>query len=304
MVNLALKRSMTLERAEKYRHHTLEYLQSCLLLFPEVTLAPNHHMSIHLADCLEKIGPSRAWWSFLMERLMGTIVRPLITTVLALLSTPEAFPEQLRPFLPQLQAFQDPIPAKVETLRKYCQASLDSTTLKALIKRLNELFPCPTGALWIPSDEWEKKRKAESTKFLAVNPCVEKLSSCLINKVRFSTFRENPNNSVIALQAGCAPQYGIIEDIISHWRTLGNGTSKTNTWLVIQPLVPCNFSSPFAGITKQFDLQVELRMPHTETLYINHTEEVLAHCAWIKYKAGEILPSIKKECIALVSLDC
>jgi hypothetical protein len=75
MVKLALKRSINLETVEMYRKHTLEYLQSCRLLFPDVNLAPNHHMSIHLAEGMENMGPSRSWWSFSMERLMGTILK-------------------------------------------------------------------------------------------------------------------------------------------------------------------------------------------------------------------------------------
>ncbi|WAQ82946.1 hypothetical protein PtA15_3A312 [Puccinia triticina] len=215
---------------------------------------------------------------------------------------PEKFPEQLRPFLAQLQAFQAPIRVEAETIPKHRQASLDSTQLRILIKRLNQLFPCPTGAPWIPSDEWAKKRKADASKFLSVTPRIEKLSSCLINEVCFSTFRDNPSNSVISLRAGCAPQYGMIEDIVVHRRILGNGNSTADTWLVIQPLLPCNFSNPFAGMIPNFELQVELRIPD-QTNYIIHTQEVLAHCAWIKYKPCEILPSIKNVCIALVSLD-
>ncbi|WAQ81340.1 hypothetical protein PtA15_1A680 [Puccinia triticina] len=227
-----------------------------------------------------------------------------MTSERVLLSTPEKFPEQLKPFLPQLQAIRDPITVEAETIPKYRQAFLDSTTLEALIRRLNKLFPCSTGAPWIPSDKWAEKRKAKSSKFLLVTPRIEKLSSCSINNVSFSTLRKNPNNCVIALKAGCAPHYGIIEDIFQHWRTMGNGTSRSDTWLVIQPLMPCNFSNPFAGIPKsKFELQLELRMLRTETLYVKHTQEVLAHCAWIKYKAGEILPSIKQDCIALVTLD-
>ncbi|KNZ55123.1 hypothetical protein VP01_275g6 [Puccinia sorghi] len=234
--------------SSKYREHCLEYLNSCLVLFPDVTLAPNHHMSIHLADCLEKFGPSRAWWSFAMERLMGSILKAshnnrlglsfphfyLEETFLtnysrlgnldALLSTPERFPAQLRPFLNQLQGFHNP-PVSAE-----------------------------------------------------------------------------PRTPATAWSLFCAPQYGIIKEIFTHQRTLGDGTSVADTWLLIQPLQPCQFSSPFAGLAK-FNLQVELRTIHGEMLYVNHTKDVLAHCAWIKYKASKILPSINKECLAIVSLD-
>jgi hypothetical protein len=220
----------------------------------------------------------------------------------ALLSAPERLPDEIKPLIRQLQAFHDPIPFEPEIMPKSRQSSLDLATQQILAKRLNDLFPCPSGARWITSKEWAKKRKSESERFLSVTSRIEKLSNCLINNVMFSTFQENPNNSVVAMQPGCAPQYGIIEKIFQHRRALKDGTSTADTWLVIQPLLPCNFTNPFAGVSK-FELQVELRTIHTETLYVNHTQEILAHCAWIKYKGSEILPLIKKEYIALVSLD-
>ncbi|KAI7953318.1 hypothetical protein MJO28_005865 [Puccinia striiformis f. sp. tritici] len=323
MVNLALKRLMNIDKAEKYRQHTLAYLESCLLLFPDVDLAPNHHMSIHLADCLAKFGPSRAWWSFSMERLMGRILKAAhnnrlgqleitfltnfcrIGNLQAVLSASETYPAQLMPFINQLKAFHDPIHVEAETIPKRRQGSLDSSTLQILVKRLNDLFPCPTGATWLSSDAWAKKRKAEASKFLSVASRIKTLSSCVINEVRFSTYKENPSNSVIVLQPGCAPQYSIIEQIFQHWRTLGNGTSTADIWLVTRPLLPCSFPNPFAGL-QDFEVGVELRTfqtDETDTLYINHTQEVLAHCAWIKYRPSEIIRHIKKECIALVSLE-
>jgi hypothetical protein len=75
LVNLALKRSMSKAHISKYRHHLQKYLETCLILFPDTPLAPNHHMANHLAEGLEKFGPCRAWWSFSMERLMGNILK-------------------------------------------------------------------------------------------------------------------------------------------------------------------------------------------------------------------------------------
>ncbi|KAI9607683.1 hypothetical protein KEM48_003470 [Puccinia striiformis f. sp. tritici PST-130] len=223
----------------------------------------------------------------------------------AVLSASETYPAQLMPFINQLKAFHDPIHVEAETIPKRRQGSLDSSTLQILVKRLNDLFPCPTGATWLSSDAWAKKRKAEASKFLSVASRIKTLSSCVINEVRFSTYKENPSNSVIVLQPGCAPQYSIIEQIFQHWRTLGNGTSTADIWLVTQPLLPCSFPNPFAGL-QDFEVGVELRTfqtDETDTLYINHTQEVLAHCAWIKYRPSEIIRHIKKECIALVSLE-
>lgn len=75
LVNLALKRTMNSDLIQKYRYHVQEYLRSSAQLFEHCNLAPNHHMAVHLADCLERFGPVRAWWSFPFERLMGTILK-------------------------------------------------------------------------------------------------------------------------------------------------------------------------------------------------------------------------------------
>jgi hypothetical protein len=73
-VNLALKRSTSEERIKNYSYHIKEYLASCLVIFPDCQLAPNHHMAMHLDEGLSGLGPVRAWWSFPMERLMGQVL--------------------------------------------------------------------------------------------------------------------------------------------------------------------------------------------------------------------------------------
>lgn len=75
LVNLALKRSVTEDHISQYSYHIQKYLEGSLVLFEHCNLAPNHHMAIHLADCLERFGPVRAWWSFVFERLMGSILQ-------------------------------------------------------------------------------------------------------------------------------------------------------------------------------------------------------------------------------------
>lgn len=75
LVNLALKRVMTQYHIIRYRHHIKNYLESSALLFQHCKLAPNHHMAVHLEECLERFGPVRSWWSFPFERLMGKILK-------------------------------------------------------------------------------------------------------------------------------------------------------------------------------------------------------------------------------------
>lgn len=75
LVNLALKRDISSEQIDRYEYHIHEYLSSSLELFQHSHLAPNHHMAIHLSDLLRSFGPVRAWWSFVFERLMGSILK-------------------------------------------------------------------------------------------------------------------------------------------------------------------------------------------------------------------------------------
>lgn len=86
LVNVALKRSMTSTLIDQYRYHIQQYLQGSLVLLEHCKLAPNHHMAIHLSECLERFGPVRAWWSFPFERLMGSILKGCHNNRLGMLS--------------------------------------------------------------------------------------------------------------------------------------------------------------------------------------------------------------------------
>ncbi|PLW12079.1 hypothetical protein PCASD_23021 [Puccinia coronata f. sp. avenae] len=68
MVNLALKCTMTPNRIAQYRQHNCQNS-------PDVPLAPNHHMSLHIPECLERFGPVRAWWTVPFQRFMGQVIQ-------------------------------------------------------------------------------------------------------------------------------------------------------------------------------------------------------------------------------------
>jgi hypothetical protein len=38
-------------------------------------LYPNHHLSLHLAECIRNFGPVHGWWAFPFERYNGIIQR-------------------------------------------------------------------------------------------------------------------------------------------------------------------------------------------------------------------------------------
>lgn len=67
-------KTMSFEQAQLYDHHMYEYLLSLRELLDE-DLMPNHHMALHLRDCMELFGPVHAWWTFPFERYNGIIAK-------------------------------------------------------------------------------------------------------------------------------------------------------------------------------------------------------------------------------------
>ncbi|KAI0650198.1 hypothetical protein C8Q79DRAFT_923554 [Trametes meyenii] len=72
--HLATRRSMSHSRAARFDYHINRYLSSLRTNFDH-NLVPNHHLSLHLQQCLELFGPVHAWWSFPFERFIGMLQR-------------------------------------------------------------------------------------------------------------------------------------------------------------------------------------------------------------------------------------
>ncbi|OSC99817.1 hypothetical protein PYCCODRAFT_1372383 [Trametes coccinea BRFM310] len=73
-VDLATRYSMSAEQADRFDYHILEYLRGLRSLY-NVDLMPNHHISLHLRECLLLFGPTFAWWAFPFERYNGLLQR-------------------------------------------------------------------------------------------------------------------------------------------------------------------------------------------------------------------------------------
>ncbi|KIK56020.1 hypothetical protein GYMLUDRAFT_174932, partial [Collybiopsis luxurians FD-317 M1] len=52
-----------------YLLHMLKYLQGLLILFPDISLKPNHHYAIHAANDLKDMGPPHARSTPVFERI-------------------------------------------------------------------------------------------------------------------------------------------------------------------------------------------------------------------------------------------
>ncbi|KAJ7444385.1 hypothetical protein B0H11DRAFT_1655154, partial [Mycena galericulata] len=76
-VILAASRETSASIAQSYHQHMLNYRARLRKNFPAYECHPNHHMALHITECLLLFGPVHGWWTFPFERLIGTLERIL-----------------------------------------------------------------------------------------------------------------------------------------------------------------------------------------------------------------------------------
>lgn len=64
----AMMRTLTAERIALYQVHISRYLKDIQKLYPDATILPNHHLSLHLTKFLQDFGPTHGWRCFPFER--------------------------------------------------------------------------------------------------------------------------------------------------------------------------------------------------------------------------------------------
>ena len=77
--DLATRRSMSPSRAATFDKYMLKYVQGLRTLWNH-RLVPNHHLSLHLRQCLELFGPVQGWWAFPFERFNGLLQQTRMNT--------------------------------------------------------------------------------------------------------------------------------------------------------------------------------------------------------------------------------
>ncbi|PLW36244.1 hypothetical protein PCASD_12095 [Puccinia coronata f. sp. avenae] len=212
-INIALKQTINKELIDKYRYHLQEYMKeymkSCMLLFPDSPVAPNHHMAFHLPDGLANLGPCCAWWSFSMERMMGTVLKTtrnnslgkeiiLIAALSKALLDNLNFPKAVTPFIREVKLLYNPIPSTPQTQTKNC-LNLDDRLFKGLIAWINELFPL-ADQTWISSDKWDRTKSRNVNKFSPLSSQVLKIPNLVNDGIVFLSVATSENNCVVALK--------------------------------------------------------------------------------------------------------
>lgn len=59
--------------AEEYMRNMRAYLATLRKLFPNRNLVMNHHNALYFGEMLPRLGPSRGWWMFPFERVIGLL---------------------------------------------------------------------------------------------------------------------------------------------------------------------------------------------------------------------------------------
>jgi hypothetical protein len=72
-VKVASMRTMTPARIASYNLHMDRYLKNILELYQHINLTPNHHLSGHFGELLQRFGPTHAWRCWIFERINYTL---------------------------------------------------------------------------------------------------------------------------------------------------------------------------------------------------------------------------------------
>lgn len=73
--NAATRRLLSRELIDIFDRHMTRYLNQMVALYGGSNVVPNHHLALHLIECLENFGPVHSWWSFPFERINGKLQR-------------------------------------------------------------------------------------------------------------------------------------------------------------------------------------------------------------------------------------
>ncbi|KAH7918993.1 hypothetical protein BV22DRAFT_1108228 [Leucogyrophana mollusca] len=74
-VRWATMRSTSETHIRIVQQHLVQYLDGVVKLFGKAVLVTNHHLSLHIPECLRSFGPVHGWWSFPFERFNGILQR-------------------------------------------------------------------------------------------------------------------------------------------------------------------------------------------------------------------------------------
>ncbi|KAI0370445.1 hypothetical protein BV20DRAFT_1035911 [Pilatotrama ljubarskyi] len=330
-VDLATRRSMSPSRAASFDHHMEAYVRGLRTLF-DISLVPNHHLSLHLKQCLELFGPVHGWWAFPFERYNGMLQRlntnskpaemPLTfmryfymgATLRWMMSTIDwpdvgVYAEMLKAFD---TAFSDTLRGTrvtdVLNAATLCQpafsyddakeTTLPNSLYHAVLTLVNSL-PATLSSTQFRS---ARSRRDKDLPRLPTNAqFVQRLTH---NGVSFATRHSSARNSFVLFRTTQNQRAhvaaGQVSQIFYH-RRLEDGRITTEPFVVVDEYVPLNGSDEDADPYRRFgDLNTKLYYnTFKASPCVLRLGDIISHFAAFTYVPDEI----KRECIVARSLD-
>ncbi|KAI0650959.1 hypothetical protein C8Q79DRAFT_901952 [Trametes meyenii] len=326
-VDLATRRSMDRPRAALYDQYMQRYLQSLRSLFNH-SLVPNHHLSLHLPQCLDLFGPVHGWWAFPFERYNGVLQRlntnnkpgdmPLtfmryfykagmLRSLLSTLEWPDV--EVYTDMAKSIDAaigdalrgtrVMDVLTSSVrQTPLLYDEAKqvpLPDGIYDALLRLINLTVTRPFQSI--------RGRSARGTPRLP--PDAQFIQRLGKEGVTFATQGSSNRNSFILFRDsqtrhGKAILAGQISDIFYHCRVEGDAT-EVEAFLIVKEYLPLSEAHQSLDPYRRFpDLQTKLYYnSFKQELCLIRANDIVAHFASMTY----IPENIGQECIVVRSLD-
>ncbi|KAJ2975142.1 hypothetical protein NUW54_g11779 [Trametes sanguinea] len=332
-VDLATRRTMFAERAQAFDQHMLEYLRGIRQLY-QAELVANHHLSLHLVDCLLLFGPTLAWWAFPFERYNGLLQR--LNTNSRPADLPLTFMRyfymgsKLRSMInteahswPDLPEFKSLLHAFRTTIQDAARGSriIESTFFSTVDSEPSEgsgkeesLDP-PLYAILLDcvNSRVDPSRSTYASHFDAMDDNRPILSATAVflpnikhDGVLISESAHGVGNAcVLFRRAGSNGQgyigAGQVARIFQHTRNDSTGSSKTETFLLVKEYKPLSLAHQAFDPYRRFpDIDTWLCYEETyESQLLVPLEHFVSHFASYTYTPSDV----KAPCIVVRSLD-
>jgi hypothetical protein len=160
---------------------------------------------------------------------------------------------------------------------------------------------------WMVPDELCLLSEDDALGYESLQPQAFFYKRIMHNSVSYASFSNSQNDSFIEFKIGTTGvhAYGRIFSIFIHRRSPTRSENIFDTWLHVQrfPQIPTSLEkfNPFRH-TKGFHTQTCLRAWGPTEDCIVRLDEIVAHCSWVMFKAGEINSQLKIATVGLVSM--
>ncbi|KAI1795827.1 hypothetical protein LXA43DRAFT_880746 [Ganoderma leucocontextum] len=327
-VDIASRRSMSRDRAAAYDKHMFHYLCGLQDIFDH-DFVPNHHLSLHLYECLVLFGPVHGWWAFPFERYNGLMHRVNINHKPA--EMPLTFMRyfyigaNLRQLMAGLDLPNDPEYADMmnsfgrafsvasrgadafnpvsslsgphrnggQAISKIREVELPKAVYDAILRLVNE-----SGDEIFAS---EYTTSFGQTDRLVLSPTAQEVSRTNQGKVSFSTRSKGVRDSFVIFKGqGGDSRAGQISRIFLHTRTFRGE-------LVVEPFILVDVYEPLSGDDEIHDPYRRWPDIHTSLYYnafqseqqVIGLEDIVSHFAAFAYTPN----ALGRECIVVRNLD-